>query len=401
MKKFKWLYLALFVFLIGCFYTMLIYNGVWFKLISGLKSLSFFGYILWFVFAFYFTLTLHELGHFIAFYVQKVKLRALYLTIFVFYKNEKGWHFTIKPKLWILFGGLVVPDLGEIKNEEEYQALSAKFRKSLIAAPIVTIIVMALSIIIFILLMIFSTNAHLNGIMSINALYITLISILYIYTFRLSNQMFYGDFVAYRKMNEDPVFKLAQINQYTMFSSVDSEETIRFMWEKSRDTIKNLPLSTSMFYNMIITNYIDGLLKMNYEFDLEVENKLRHLNLNALCRNEQGLNLAYDLCFYDYKKGHVEQAYQKFDRIQNKISKKLDEKMVLYLKNKTLHVMNREDHTKFLNNKENLYIGQSWIFDALIDPYEMLIAYHQKLPYVEYSCPVVFEEIEEQKSDLS
>lgn len=401
MKKFRWSYLLIFVFLIGCFYTTLIYSGVWFKLTSGLKSLSVIGYFLWFIFAFYFTLALHELGHFIAFHVQKVKLRALYLTIFVFYKDEKRWHFTIKPKLWVLFGGLVVPDLGEIKSEEDYQILSSKFRKSLIAAPIVTISVMALSIIIFVILMIFGTNVHLNGIMSINALYITLISILYIYTFKLSNQMFYGDFVAYRKMKEDPVFELAQINQYTMFSSVDSEETIRFIWEKSRDTIKNLPLSTSMFYTMIITNYIDGLLKMNYEFDLEIEEKLRHLNLNSLCKSEQGLNLAYDLCFYDYKKGHVDQAYQRFDRIQNKIGKKLDEKMVLYLKNKTLHIMHREDHTEFLSNKENLYIGQAWIFEVLIDPYEMLSAYHQQLLYVEYSCPVVFEEKEEQKSDLS
>jgi len=401
MKKFKWLFLAIFVFVIGCFYTTLIYTGIWFKLTSGLRSLSFFGYFLWFIFAFYFTLTLHELGHFIAFYVQKVKLRALYLTIFVFYKNEKGWHFTVKPKLWVLFGGLVVPDLGEIRNEEEYKILSNKFRKSLIAAPIVTISVMALGIIVFVISMIFSQHVHLNGILTINALYITLISILYIYTFKLSNHMFYGDFVAYKKMKEDPVFELAQINQYTMFSSIDSRDTIRFMWEKSKETIKTLPLSTSIFYLMIITNYIDGLLKSDYDFNLEIEDKLRHLNLNALCKSEQGLNLAYDLCFYDYKKGHVEQAYQRFDRIQNKIGKKLDEKMVLYLKNKTLHIMHREDHTEFLSKKENLYIGQSWIFDALIDPYEMLFAYHQQLPYVEYSCPVVFEEKEEQKSDLS
>ncbi len=401
MKKLRWLYLCIFVFLVGCLYTALVYNGIWFKMTSGLKSLSFLGYILWFVFAFYFTLALHELGHFIAFYVQKVKLRALYLTIFVFYKDQRGWHFTIKPKLWILFGGLVVPDLGEIKTEEDYQQLSTKFRKSLIAAPIVTISVLILSILIFVLLMVFGTNAHFNGVMTINALYITVISILYIYTFKLSNQMFYGDFVAYKKMKEDAIFQLAQINQYTMFSMTDSDETTKFMWEKSRDTIKNLPLSTSMFYTMIITNYIDGILKMNYEFDLVIEDKLRHLNLNSLCRNEQGLNLAYDLCFYDYKKGYVEQAYQRFDRIQNKIGKKLDEKMVLYLKNKTLHVMHREDHSEFLSKKENLYIGQAWIFEALIDPFEMLIAYHQQLPYVEYSCPVMFEEIEEQKSDLS
>ena len=155
MKKRRWIYLPIIVFLIGCIYTILIYNGIWFKLTSGLKSLSLIGYLLWFIFAFYFTLTLHELGHFLAFYFQKVKLRAIYLTIFVFYKNEKGWHFTIKPKLWILFGGLVVPDLGEIRNEEEYKSLSSKFSKSLIAAPIVTISLLVITLITFVLLMLF------------------------------------------------------------------------------------------------------------------------------------------------------------------------------------------------------------------------------------------------------
>jgi len=346
-------------------------------------------------------LTLHELGHFIAFYVQKVKLRAIYLTIFVFYKDEKRWHFTIKPKLWILFGGLVVPDLGEIKTEEDYELLSAKFRKSLIAAPIVTIVLLSISLITFVLLMIFSPNIHLNGLITLNTLYITLISTLYIYTFGLSNQMFYGDFVAYKKMKEDPIFKLAQIDQYTMFSLNDSKETVKFLWEKSRETLRSTPLNGTMFYHVVITNYLDGILKNDYPIDSEIEEKLKHLNLNTLCRSEQGLSLAYDLCFYDYKKGHVEQAYKRFERIQTKIGIKLDEKMALYLRNKSAHILHLEDHQDFLNEKDNLYIGQAWIFEALIDPYEMLIAYHKPLPYVEYSCPVVFDEPEEQKSDLS
>jgi len=368
---------------------------------SGLRSLSFIGYILWFIFAFYLTLSLHELGHFLAFYFQKIKLRALYLTVFVFYRNQKGWHFKIRPKLWVLLGGLVVPDLGEIKNDTDYEILKTKFSKSLIVAPLVTIGILTISLISFILVMTFGTHTHFTGIITINTLYITVLSILYIYTFRLSNQMFYGDFIAYKKMKSDPIFQLAQINQYTMFSLEESDVTVRYLWEKSRDIIREHPVSTSLFYIMILTNYFDGILRMNYEVDSDIDQKINRINMASLCRSEQGLSLAYDFSFYDYKKGDIEKAYQRFDLIQKKIGKKLNQKMVTYLKNKTLHVMHREDHSQFLSLKENLYIGNAWIFEGLVNPYDMLTAYHQKLSYIEYSCPVVFEQKEEQKSDLS
>ncbi len=401
MKKRRWIYIPIIIFLIGFFYTMLIYNGVWFKFIDGLKSLSIIGYFLWLIFAFYLTLTLHELGHFIAFYVQHIKLRAIYLTMFVFYKDSKRWHFTIKPKLWVLFGGLVVPDLGDIKDEEAFQQVKNKFGRSLIVAPIVTISVLAISIITFLLVLIFGSNAHVLGIISINTLYITLLSTLYIYTFRLSNPMFYGDFVAYKKMKIDETFQLAQITQYTMFSLDESEETNRFLWSKSKDIITKNPISTQLFYVMILTNYLDGILKMNYERDVDIDKKLQHINLTALCKTEQGLSLAYDICYYEYLKKNPEGAFKKFELIQKRVGKKLDEKMVTYLKNKSAHIMHLEDHSKFLENKDNFYIGNAWIFEALMDPYEMLEAYHKELPYVEYSCPVDLSDKEEQKSDLA
>jgi len=213
--------------------------------------------------------------------------------------------------------------------------------------------------------------------------------------------MFYGDFVAHKKMNTDEIFQLAEMNQYTMFSMEESDETTRFLWEKSKTIIKDKPISTTMFYIMILTNYLDGIIRMGYESDDQIDTKIKGLNISALSRTEHGLSIAYDLCFYDYKKGLIEQAYHRFDLIQRKTGKKLDEKMVLYLRNKSAHIMHYEDHSEFLSLKDNLYIGSAWIFEVLINPYEMLEAFHKPLPYLEYSCPVVFEEETEEKSDLS
>ncbi|MCR3906253.1 MAG: site-2 protease family protein [Tenericutes bacterium] len=392
MKKRGWLYFLILAFFIGYSYTALVYNGIWFKFTDGLKTIHFLLYFVWFFLAFFVSLTIHELGHFFAFLFQGIKLRALYITIFVFYKTDQGWRFTIKPKLWVLLGGLVVPDLGAIQSEEDLKDTHQKFAKALLAAPIVTCVFLFLVILTFFLSIIFSTNDAWNGFISIFTIYTTLLSALYIYSFTLSNPMFYGDFVAYKKMKEDPIFQLAQITQYTMFSSDDSDETTEFLWEKARSTLTTVPFRNSIFHTMVLTNYLDGVIRLDKDADPQIDKKLKHLQIAAYTRSEQGLMLAYDLCYYYYKQKNVEKAYQLYEEIQKRVSKKLDPKLRSYYQKKSMHVMHIEYQDEFLDNKDNYYIGNSWIFEALMDPYETLKEYHEKLPFVEYSVPVKFEE---------
>jgi hypothetical protein len=367
------LYFFIFSFLLGMFYTFLVYQGIWQTITRGLASIPFWAYPLWILFSFYFTLALHELGHFISFYVQGIKLRALYLTIFVFRKTEKGWSFIIKPKLWILFGGLVVPDLGEMKTEEDYDHVTKAFSNSLITAPIVTIVVLFSSLLSTILLILLSSSYPLIGIFILNTIFVTLLSVLYIYTFTLSNPMFYGDFVAYKKMKEDEIFRLTQVSQYTMFSLNDSDETTLFLWNKSKELLKKTEINTSLFHTMLISNYLEGIIHMNQMLDEEVDRKISKLHIGNYLRSEQGLVLAYDLAYYHYIKKDVKMAYQLFNDIQTRKIKKVDVKMLEYMKRKSMHIMHIEDQTDFLNQKENLYIGMSWLFDSLFDPYDTLM----------------------------
>lgn len=400
MKKRKLLYFFICAFLWGYIYTALIYNGIWPRLIESLRTLKFYEFFLWLIFAFYFSLTLHELGHFLAFVFQKIKIRALYLTVFVFYKNEKGWHFTVKPKLWVLGGGLVVPDLGKIENDEDFNRLKKRFSRALIAAPIVTISVLFISIISFVVVLIYSSNAHLIGILSILAIYITLLSSLFIYTFTLHNTMFYGDFVAYKKMKTDPIFQLTQINQYTMFSMVETEKTSQYLFEKTRDILKEINIDSSMFHTMLLTSYLDNIIRGDEEVDPVIDSKIRALKLSPYTNSEHGIYLVYDICYYYYKKKEVAKAYQMFEDIKRRTGKKLNPKLVDYLQKKTMHVLNIEYQDAFFSDNENYFIGNGWIFEVLIDPIEAMKEFHDPLPFVEYSSPVHFETItlEETKS---
>ncbi len=401
-KKYRLLVLGFTPIIIGSIYVLLVYHGIWFRFTDGLAELKFIHYPLMFIVTFYVTLTMHELGHFFAFLFQGIPLRALYLTIFVFYKDKQGWHFTIKPKLWVLGGGLVIPDLQNIDSDEIYQSVTSKFAKSLIAAPMVTIVFLGFVIFTFILSVLYSSSSVWIGFNAVFTLFTILLSTLYIYTFKLSSQSFYGDFVAYRKMKTDETFKLAQVMQYAMFSTENYDTRDQYFFTKTKEMLKTIKLSSNVFHVMLLTQYIDGIMRDHQEIDLVLHEKIKTYAIKPPLKDEHSLMLAYELCAYFYKLKDVEKAYRLFEDIEKRVSQKLDEKMRNYLKYRTMHIINLEDQEAFLSNKDNIYIGNSWIFEAVADPYELLVEQHEKLPFVEYKSEVHFEELlasNEQKSD--
>ncbi len=401
-KKYKIIVLIILPFLMGYLYTSMVYQGIWFKLTDGLSELKLIHYPFILILTFYVTLTIHELGHFFAFLVQGISIRALYLTIFVFYKDKEGWHFTIKPKLWVLGGGLVIPDLPLIDHDDDYESIKKIFSKSLIAAPIVTILFMVMVGLTFIISLLWVDSSVWIGFYALFTLFTIILSSLYIYTFKLSAQSFYGDFIAFRKMKTDEPFALAQVIQYAMFSLNYEENQSHYLIDKTKEILKNLQLSSNLFHVILLTHYIDSIIRSSQDIDLILHEKIKNYARKPSLRDEHHLLLAYELCAYFYKLKDVERAYQLFFDIQSRASDKLDIKMKNYLKYRTMHIIHLEDQSSFLSKTENIYIGNSWIFEAVSDPYELLEEQHQKLPFVEYKTDVHFEEIassSEQKSD--
>lgn len=374
-------------FVIGYVYTALVYNGIGYTLIEGIRTLSFFSYPLILILAFYVTLTLHELGHLIAFVIQGIKIRALYLTMFVFYKDKDGWHFTVKPKLWVLGGGLVIPDLPSIETEETYQDIRKKFAISLIAAPITTIVFLGIVLVTFILSLYISSTAFI-GFYAIFTLFTLLLSMLYIYTFKLSSASFYGDFVAYRYILNDEVFALAQIQQYAMFSIDASEERDAFLYQKTTQLLKKSKLTSNLFLVVLLTHYLDSIIYEHREIDLVLHEMIKTYAIHPSVRDEYTLLLAYSLCAYFYALKDVERAYRLFEDIQKRVSQKLNPQMTEYFKRRTMHVIHLEDQSEFLSRVENVYVGNSWIFDSVEDPYASLSEQHEKLPFVPYQTEI-------------
>ncbi|MFP4186651.1 MAG: M50 family metallopeptidase [Acholeplasmataceae bacterium] len=397
-KAIRFISIALFI---GFFMAFSVYQGYIETIRSGLEGYGFFGVLFLLILVFYITLTLHELGHFLAFRLQKIRLRAIYLTIFVFYRTEQGWRFTVRPRLWVLFGGLVVPDLAPINDEKTYQKTVDRFSKALLAGPIVTIVFAVLVLILFWLVLIFAVDPFWIGTTVYFTVFTLLLSGLYTYTFFLSTNVFFGDFVAYRHMKEDPIFQLIEIDQYTVFSLHEQEETTDFLFSKIKRVLRETELDYSVFHALLINAYLEGVMYGDKQPDEAVDQKILRRNIRPYMRFEQGIETAHALACYHYFKKDVARAYELLDRIRQGGGKSIPEKLKVYLIKRSEHAMHLKDHASFLADRENVHIGHFWIFDGLIDPYEHMKALHEPLPFSEYTSSIeyIYADSEKEKSD--
>lgn len=379
-------------FIIGFLVSFLYHQGSLSLFFTSLGMVPWYIYFLGFIITFYLTLTIHELGHLFSFVLQGVKIRALYLTIFVFVKENKKIKFKIHPKLWVLFGGLVVPDLGKIESVEDYDQTVKIFRNALIAAPITTITYMVLSILLFIFSMIFMSPSVILGLIILHTIYVILLSSLYIYTFKLSTESIYGDFVAYQKMKKDPIFTFAQISQYAGFSTKESDKERRFIFDYAVKLLKVSPKLSKVLVQHILLHYLEGIIKYDYPSDSVVEFKLDQINYRSFTKNEQSFYTFHEIILHDYKLKQVEKAYLRFDYVNDYRFSNVDYKLIKYLSVRTGHKIHLVYDQEFLENKHNTYVGDQWIFEPIIDPYKDYLDDTIKLPFVPYLCPVIFEE---------
>lgn len=399
-KKLAWLKWLVFAFLLGFIFSFLMYQGYWYPFIDGVKSIAWWEYPLWLILTFWVTLTVHELGHLIAFVVQGVNIRGLYLHMISIYRSPKGWRIRLKWNLWFFVGGFVVPDLGVIADDETYHRRLSQFKRSLIMGPIVTFVFLGLTILTFLILNIVGATPRVLGIFTVFTLYTILLSFLYIRSFYLSNASFYGDFIAFKKMNDDPIFQLTQLAQYTIFALHPSDETDRYFFHRITTMIQTTALTSRLFDQLLIINYIEGVCYHHYPDDPVVYQKLANYPKQPHYHTEQGLTLLYDLAAYQYVTGHVDQAYRLMESIQKKASQKIDEKMRTYLEKKHLHILHIAYDQPFLDNPEHIILRHEVLFDDILDFKKIAQTMHQPFPFHVWKTDVDLES-DKQKSDIT
>lgn len=365
--------------IIGFLVSILIHSGLTYKLSLGSKSIGWYFYILLIVINFVLIILIHELGHLFSFVFSKIKIKALMVLIFVI-KKEKRWQFRVKIKNIKFIGGLVVPNFPAITSEEEYEDLKLKFKKALIMGPIASIAYFLLITLTLIFVWIFTTNNILIAILFYSFIITALMTLLIHKSSKVNYKSLYGDYVAYKKFDEEK-FSLLQVVQYLSLSDYQSSDSDLFIYQKLETYFSEKTPTYHLFDFALVSYFINYFIKTNGTNSEPLNKALSYYNINRLTRNSDGLELAYLISAYHYYNGNVELAYQTFERVSGKEYKHTSVEKQQLLKLQYEHYLNIKDNTEEIMTKKSVVLDDLGMLDVLFNVDDMMADLLIKLPF--------------------
>lgn len=365
----------------GIVLSFFLHEGYANKLFQSFGAVPIYGYFIIVILTLFLLILIHELGHFFAFLVQGIPVRALYVFIFRLYKQKNKWKIKVVWRQWVLLGGLVVPDLLAIENELDFKKTTKKFANALIAAPIVTLIVGIFVPVFAFVLLFLSTSLFWIGTTTIASFIVALFTWIAMKSFSISTEQIYGDFVAQQKMKTDHLFQLAMILQYTQFSFHQTKVSQDFIWNEIIKTLRDESIQYTQFYFALLGHYFQEIVDQNRFADPLVHQQIQKASFNKRLGNDAFLLVSHLASQYFYSLKDVKKAYDIYRQI-----KPYKSDLNQYLVKHSEHVMHIHYHDDFeINGSKKDF---SWILqDLIVNPPN---DDHQPLPFVVYQSSVEY-----------
>lgn len=351
LKKWWVLYFFIICFVVGFITMPLLHSAYFTKLWRSLTTIKWYFQILLFLGTLFFTLALHEFAHFLSFLFSGYKNEMMIILFFVFYKKNHKWKMTIDFKLLLLGGGMVYPDLGEINTETDFNKARKAVQKSLLTAPLFTLISGVLFIII--VFSFFYTSSFLVPF----SLYALIFSLFYTYLSFKEAPGIYGDFKAYKKVKNDDKFALVIVSQY--ISSLPDYQIIGMKKHLTNQSPIKLDLISKSYFTLLL----DIALQKD-EIDYFVLDKVYYyynslISYSRLVSDFDNLDLAQSIIFYLNRLNYKSEANKLLNLFNVTLEKSnLDLKSQKYYKKQTSHILKLTDESAFLFNKKNISKGK-------------------------------------------
>lgn len=310
------------------------------------------------ILTFYISITLHELGHFFTFILNGIQMRMLSISIFSFIFDGEKWKLRLNRNN-IGVGGIAVPNLTVISNEEEFKKTQRGYANAIIAAPMVTL---TLAIIGALLLLIgFLKHGIINSYILIFGGTLLLANISLFLGCFIKSDAVYGDFRAYSSYKNDDFFAALMMYQYAMFS-IDYENTrlnnsylkeilLKGFEERAKD--KRTDLFTVSCANTFIDEYLIGIMDELSKSTIDYINYY-YENKNQIIEKqetEQHRLLLLHIAYYFEKEKEHEKAVDIYDSFIKTLSKS---PVFDYWKIQGEQIIFKKDHSKYLLDKKNI-----------------------------------------------
>lgn len=393
-KKYrKIINLLIFAAFLGFFFAFLKHEGHWIKLTNGLKSIGWYLYPLILIFIIFKAILIHELGHLFSFLLNGIRIKALYVLIFVLMKNENNkWRLKVFPKYIKFLGGLVVPKLPSIRSEEEIKEIRKSFSKALIAGPNTSIYYFIIITILFLVFLLFTNLNTLIALLFLNFIITGFLTVLVVLSSKVHTTEMYGDYVAYSKFLEDDKFALVQILQYLSFSSLKTKESDQFFYMFLTKYYETNRLSYNMLDLMLSTYFLNFFIDSNDTINNSVDKTIKYYNVKRLASSKYGRELAYLVAASFYKKRDSKNAYEYFKIINETKNNNLEEEQIELLEKEYEHLLNLNDNSNYFISKKKYIKNNLFVFEPILNVDEMINDMNKQLRFVEYKtnlyCPI-------------
>lgn len=347
-KKHKILVFFIICFVLGFIMMPLFHGGYINNFLNSYTSVKWYYHILLVLGVFLLTLILHELTHFLTFVFSGFENEALIILVFVFYKLKGRWKLKVDFKLLALGGGLAFPNLGIINNDEDYKKAKKATLKSLIIAPLFTLIS---GLVFFSVVAIFFYKFPFLLVIS---LYYLLFSLFYTYASTIETANIKGDFKAYKHVKNDTVFASLVVFQYA--------EVSEYTYNRAKEILFDLPLNNDLIQASFLSLVTEKQVFEDDIVDIEVYNYLySYLNkptFRRLLFSYDNFKVAQSLMLYFNKCGFTDNVAEMFSLFERRLmSLNIKDNQKSFLLKQTLHILEWENNADFINNPKNMLDG--------------------------------------------
>ncbi|MGG5461011.1 M50 family metallopeptidase [Clostridium sp. B9] len=357
------------------FFIFLVYSKDIFNIKTLTSSISLWIKIGIFIGAYIFSVALHELGHFITFIRNGIKMRALYIMFLLFIKKNGKWSFRFRFNSVMLGGGVAIPYIPKIKSEEELKYYQKSFANSIIAAPIVTILIPVVFGLITFLIGITSSNGTLKGVFLFITISLFIINSFLALSCLIKNELAIGDFPAYKMCKEDKEFMAIMLQQYrTMQGEYESKES--YLSTMLNEYIKEEFESKSLniFTLGVIGNSLSITLSDKGDILSNIEDYIKYFENNPyVLLNHKFLGAKVVLFsvieYLAIEKGEYHRAKLLYDKASETLNNDKKNEIVDYHIKQCEHLFGISDNREFLSDRRNIKPSEEWPIWSIFDEY--------------------------------
>ena len=318
------------------------------------------------VLVYFLAVAVHEAGHFSGFEKNGIRMRAIFVTVFLLIRESDGWKLKVRPNSVTLLGGVAIPDLPVVKDREHFKRLQRAYARAVLDGPIASVLFCFAVLLLTMPFFFLSTDGMVRRILSVVAFSVIAITVLLLIGCMMKTETVIGDFPAYRLCKSDSSFVAMQLYQYAAFSS-DPElvrRKNRFLKELMLEDLKtkyrqrNFRVFTLNTIDIFVMEYLTGVSE---ELPETVREYVRTLLLSPVVRkkiphSEVGIALWFHMIrLLSLRQKTWENALEEYRFLMDNING--SDPVNRYLTRQIEHVLGLADHSEFLKEKKNIRVS--------------------------------------------